>query len=363
MIKFLDLKKINAAYEEEIIDAIKRVVNSGRYILGEELKAFEDEFAAYCGVKHCIGVANGLDALTLIINAYEFEKNAEIIVPANTYIATILAVSNNNLKPILVEPDIRTYNIDPAKTEQAITDNTRAVIPVHLYGQAAPMREINEIADKHNLVVIEDAAQAHGAVYQGAKTGNLSHAGGFSFYPGKNLGALGDGGAITTNNSALAEKLYTLRNYGSNIKYQNLYKGVNSRLDDIQAAVLRVKLRYLDMDNERRRSIAAYYADNITNDGIILPETNDSKAHVYHLYVIRTEKRENLQKYLAENNIETMIHYPIPPHKQEAYREWDGFNYKITEKIHSQVLSIQISPVMEDFEVEKVVELLNNYDG
>ncbi|OGI00446.1 MAG: aminotransferase [Candidatus Melainabacteria bacterium GWF2_37_15] len=362
MLNFSDLKKLNVKYQSEINEAIKKVAESGWYILGREVEAFEEEFAEYCGVKHCIGVGNGLEALSLIIKGYEFKESDEVIVPANTYIASILAVSTSGLTPVFVEPDINTYNIDPEKIEEKITEKTKIIMAVHLYGQAAKMDKINEIAKKHNLKVIEDTAQAHGAVFEGKRAGNLSDAAGFSFYPTKNLGALGDGGAITTNDDELARKVRILRNYGSKIKYVNLLKGTNSRLDEVQAAILRVKLKYLDEDNQRRRKIARYYLENITNEKIILPQIKDESPHVWHLFVIRTEKRDELQEYLKNNGIQTLVHYPIPPHKQEAYKEYNHLTLPITEKIHREVLSIPISPVMEDWQVKKVVEIINSYD-
>lgn len=361
MIKFLDLKKINEQYRTEIYEAIKRVLDSGWYLLGRENEEFCKEFARYCGTKHCIGVANGLDALILIIKAYGFGKGDEIIVPANTYIASILAISANGAIPILVEPDINTYNINPEKIEEKITKNTKAILVVHLYGQAAEMDKINGLAKKYNLKVIEDSAQAQGAVYNGTKTGNLGDVSGFSFYPGKNLGCLGDGGAITTNDDELAKKIKALRNYGSHIKYENIYKGVNSRLDEIQAAVLRVKLRYLDKDNQRRREIAQHYRKNIKNFAITLPEVQNEESHVWHIFAISIENRDKLQQYLKDNGIQTLIHYPIAPHKQEAYKEWNNLSYPITEQIHREILSLPISPVMEKDEVEKIVEVINNY--
>ncbi len=361
MIKFLDLKAINEQYRFEIDEAIKRVLDSGWYLLGKEVEAFEQEFAQYCNTKHAIGVANGLDALSLIIRAYDFPSGSEIIVPANTYIASILSISANNLKPRLVKPDINTYNIDVGAIEQEINDKTVAIMPVHLYGQTCDMDKINELAKKYNLKVIEDSAQAHGAYYNEKRAGNLGDASAFSFYPGKNLGCLGDGGAITTNNDKLAEKLRALRNYGSHVKYENLFKGTNSRLDEVQAAVLRVKLRYLDKDNEKRRQISKIYRENIKNPKIILRNVNNEDSHVWHLFVVRTENRDNLQKHLADKGIQSMIHYPIPPHKQKAYSEWNGLSMPITEKIHREVLSIPISPVMSDEEVSIVIEVLNAY--
>jgi len=361
MVKFLDLHKINEQYRTEIDDAIKRVLDSGWYLLGKEDETFELNFAKFCEVNHAIGVANGLDALNLIIKAYGFKDRDEIIVPANTYIASILAISQNGCTPVLVEPDINTYNINPDLIEEKITSKTKAIMVVHLYGQAVEMEKVWALAKKYNLKVIEDSAQAHGAIYKSKRTGNLGDASGFSFYPGKNLGCLGDGGAITTNDDELAKKLRALKNYGSHIKYQNLYKGFNSRLDEIHAAVLDVKLKGLDEDNQKRRKIVKYYLENIKNPKITLPKFYDEKAHVWHVFVVRSENREELQKYLADNGIQTLIHYPVPPHKQPAYSEWNNLSYPITEKIHAEVLSLPLSPVMTEEEAEKVVEVINNY--
>jgi dTDP-4-amino-4,6-dideoxygalactose transaminase len=361
MIKFLDLYKINEQYRNEINYAVERVLDSGWYLLGKENEVFSKSFADFCGAKYCVPVANGLDALNLIIKAYGFGKNDEIIVPANTYIASILAIWQNSCTPVLVEPDIHTYNIDSNLIEEKITKNTKAIMPVHLYGQVCDMERICDLAAKYNLKIIEDSAQAHGAMYQCKYTGNLGDASGFSFYPGKNLGALGDGGAVTTNDRELYEKVKTLSNYGSQIKYHNLYKGINSRLDEIQAAVLNVKLKYLDNDNGKRRRIAKLYRENIKNSRITLPSVKDENTHVWHLFVIRAERRDELQKYLADNDIQTLIHYPIPPHKQKACEEWNNLSFPITEKIHNEVLSLPISPVITDEEVKKVIDVINRY--
>lgn len=363
MIPFLDLKNINAQYREELIEACIKVIDSGWYIQGNECQEFEKEFAAYCGSKYAIGVANGLDALILIIRAYKemgiMNDGDEIIVPANTYIASILAISDNGLIPVLVEPDIKTYNIDPALIEENITAKTKAIMAVHLYGQIAAMDEINAIAKKYNLKVIEDSAQAHGAYFGDKRTGNLGDASGFSFYPGKNLGALGDGGAVTTNDEDLASTIRALGNYGSHKKYENFYKGTNSRLDEMQAAMLRVKLRHLDNEIEKRRKIANYYLENINNENIILPTVREQNNHVWHLFVVRTEKRDNLQKYLLDNGIQTLIHYPIPPHKQEAYKELKNESYAISEQIHDEVLSLPISGVQSLDDTKTIVEVIN----
>ncbi len=363
MIKFLDLHKINERFRVKIDKKIKQVIDSGWYLLGEEDKNFEQEFAKYCGVKHCIGCANGLDALNLIVKAYGFTKGDEIIVPANTYIATILAISGNGCTPVFVEPDINTYNINPDLIEEKITKNTKAIMVVHLYGQAVQMQKIWEITKRHNLKVIEDSAQAHGAFYQGKRTGNLADASGFSFYPGKNLGCMGDGGCITTNDDVLANKIRALANYGSDRKYHHIYKGTNSRLDEIQAAILSVKLPYLDGDNERRREIAKYYRENIINPKVILPKTYDEKAHVWHVFVVRVQNRSEFQQYLEQNGIQTIIHYPTAPHKQLAYKEYENLYLPITEKIHSEVISLPISPVLTDEEVKKTVEVINAWSN
>lgn len=359
MIKFLDLYQINQRYREEIDERIKKVLDSGWYILGEQGKVFEKNFADFCGVKHCIGCANGLDALNLIIKAYGFKAGDEIIVPANTYIASILAISQNGCTPVLVEPDIHTYNINPDLIEEKITSNTKAIMVVHLYGQAAEMEKILQIAKKYNLKVIEDSAQAHGAYFKGKRIGNLGDASGFSFYPGKNLGCLGDGGCVTTNDDDLAYKIRAIANYGSDYKYHHIFKGTNSRLDEIQAAILDVKLKYLDEDNQRRREISKFYRANIKNEKIILPEVSDEESHVWHLFVVRTDDRKKLEKHLNDNGIQTNIHYPTPPHKQECYKEWGKMLFPVTEKIHNEVLSLPISPVMTNDEISKVVEVLN----
>lgn len=365
MIKFLDLYKINQNHKEALKQAFDRVVDSGWYIMGSELKQFEQKFAEYCGTSHAIGVANGLDALVLIIRAYKelgyFKDGDEVIVPANTYIATILAISANNLIPVFVEPDVCSFNIDPVLIEENISSKTKAILVVHLYGQLCDMAAINKIARRHGLKVIEDCAQAHGAVLNGCRAGNWGDAAGFSFYPGKNLGALGDAGAVTTNDDKLASTIKALLNYGSHIKYQNEFKGLNSRLDELQAALLLVKLSSLDMETSYRRRVANCYLSSITNPRIVLPEVLDPHSHVWHLFVIRTENRDELQKYLFDKNIQTVIHYPIPPHKQKAYNEYSNLSLPITERIHETVLSLPISPVLEDTEVECIINALNQY--
>ncbi|WP_257938860.1 aminotransferase, DegT/DnrJ/EryC1/StrS family [Campylobacter lari] len=360
MINFLDLHKINARFEDEIKDKINEVINSGWYILGKQCVNFETNFAKYCGVKHCIGVANGLDALRIIIKAYEFSKDDEIIVPANTYIASILAITDNLCKPVLIEPDINTYNINAKSIEEKITNKTKAIMVVHLYGQVCNMEPIYALAKKYNLKIIEDCAQAHGANFKGKKVGSLGDAAGFSFYPGKNLGALGDAGCITTNDDLLASKIRALANYGSHKKYENLYAGLNSRLDELQAGVLDIKLKHLDSDNQKRKEIADFYMKNIKNENIILPKIDID--HVWHLFVIRTKFRDKLQKYLNENNIQTIIHYPIPPHKQECYKDFNNLSLPITEQIHNEVLSLPISPVITQDEIKQVVEVINDWE-
>lgn len=361
MIKFLDLYQINERYRGEIDAAVKRVLDSGWYIQGSENDKFSQNFAAFCGVKYALGVANGLDALNLIIKAYGFGEGDEIIVPANTFIATLLAVSENGCTPVLVEPDENTFNINPDLIEAAITPKTKAIMVVHLYGQAVEMQKILELAKKYNLKVIEDAAQAHGAEYNGQRTGNLGDAAGFSFYPGKNLGAIGDGGMITTNDEDLYKKVKAIACYGSDRKYHHIYKGFNSRLDELQAAILDVKLKYLEKDNHRRQEIARYYRDNIKNPRVILPKTYDEKAHVWHVFVVRVENREKFQSYLEQNGVQTVIHYPTAPHQQEAYRELSVLSLSISENLHEEVISLPISPVMSDEEVKKVVEIVNEY--
>jgi len=365
MIKFLDLQKINAVYQESFQEKLKLVLDKGWFILGDEVQSFETNFANYCGTKYCIGVGNGLDALVLIFKGYiqlgKLQKGDEVIVPANTYIASILAILQTDLIPVLVEPRLETYNINPDLIADKITSKTKAILAVHLYGQLAEMEKINAIAKEHNLLVIEDAAQAHGAISNHLRAGNLSDAAAFSFYPGKNLGALGDAGAITTNDESLANILYSLRNYGSEKKYHNEFIGTNSRLDELQAAFLNVKLPHLDSDNEKRKAIAKRYLSEIKNDKIILPTWDLSDNHVFHLFVIRTNNREEFQNYLSENEIETMIHYPIPPHKQKAFATWNFLSFPITEQIHNEVLSLPISPIMTAEEVDFVIETINNY--
>ena len=365
MIPFLDIKNLNAQYEKELLKACSNVINSGWYVRGNECNNFEKEFSKYCGTKYTIGVANGLDALSLILKAYKelkiIKDGDQVIVPSNTYIASILAIFQNNLVPVLVEPDINTYLINPSKIVQKITKKTKVIMPVHLYGQTCEMNQINKIAKNYNLKIIEDSAQAHGAYYGKKKAGNLGDASAFSFYPGKNLGALGDGGAVTTNNRNLAKIIKVLSNYGSHKKYENIYKGINSRLDEIQAAMLRVKLRYLDKETKKRCLIANYYLEKIKNKNIILPKFRNKDNHVWHLFVIRTKKRDELERYLLKNGIQTLIHYPIPPHKQSAFKEWNKKSLPITEKIHKEFLSLPISSIQKIQQTKKIVDSLNNW--
>lgn len=372
MIKFLDLKAINDSFEPELFQSIKKVLDSGWYLLGNEIKVFEKEYASYIGTRHCIGVANGLDALRIVLKAYielgVMKEGDEIIVPANTYIATILAITDNRLTPVLVEPDLNTYNLDPFLIEEKITVRTKGIMLVHLYGQNAMHPEIQRLVNQYNLKLVEDNAQAAGTYYGEKRTGSLGHAAGNSFYPGKNLGALGDAGAVTTNDDELADVVRTIANYGSKIKYQNLYQGLNSRLDEIQATILRTKLVRLDKDNQRRRDIAQYYCENIINPDIKLPfdfhESSiiDNESYNGHVFIICHPERDQLQKYLTDNGIQTLIHYPIPPHKQLAYKEWNNLSFPITERIHKEVLSLPISPVMKDEDVKFIVNSLNQFN-
>ncbi|WP_233955667.1 DegT/DnrJ/EryC1/StrS family aminotransferase [Pectobacterium versatile] len=370
MISFLDLKEVNAQYEGELKDSFSRVLKSGWYIAGNELSEFEKQFSVYCGTKHAIGVANGLDALILTLRAWKelgkLKKGDEVIVQANTYIASVLAITENDLVPVLVEPNPVTYNLLPDTIRKAITPKTKAILPVHLYGQINPMDEIIAIAQEHKLLVLEDCAQAHGAMLNGKKVGGWGDAAGFSFYPGKNLGALGDAGAITTDDDELADALKALRNYGSHKKYENFYQGVNSRLDELQAALLTVKLKYLDETNQRRQEIAKAYCTGITNKFISLPFFPESVCeHVWHLFVIQCDNRDKLQKFLSEKGVQTLIHYPTPPHLQQAYRELglrEG-SLPITESIHNKVLSLPMGPTLSDTEVQTIITALNEYLG
>jgi dTDP-4-amino-4,6-dideoxygalactose transaminase len=366
MIKVLDLQQINNRHRQEYMQALEAVLDSGWFIMGTRLQQFEQEFAAFCGTKHCIGVANGLDALILIMEAYRemglFAEGDEVIVPGNTYIASILAIFRAGLKPVLVEPDNHTFLLDPDAIEAHITPRTRAIMPVHLYGRLCDMPAINAIAQKHGLKVIEDSAQSQGAMLNGKRSGALGDASGFSFYPGKNLGALGDAGAITTNDEALAAVLSAIRNYGSEKKYYNKYKGLNSRLDELQAAFLSVKLKGLDTSNERRRAIAAMYGAGIRNPLITLPSAPPLReSHIWHVYVVRVADRDRFQQYLADAGVQTVIHYPVPPTQQEGYPELQGLQLPLTEAIHREVISLPISEVMPDEDVQEVIRIINAY--
>ena len=366
MIKFLDLQKINKQYEQELKEAANRVIDSGWYLMGKELETFEQNYASFCGTKHALGVANGLDALRLIFKAYielgVMKKGDEVIVPANTYIASVLAISDNDLIPVFVEPNSITYNLDSSKIEEAITNKTKAILTVHLYGQNSIDQQMLAICEKHQLKLVEDSAQSHGAIWNGKVMGSIGDAAGHSFYPGKNLGALGDAGAVTTNDESLAKMIEALRNYGSLKKYENLYQGLNSRLDEIQAAFLNVKLKYIQKDILERRSVAKYYLKNIKNAEIILPEVLNEEGHVWHLFVIRTSKRDELQKYMNDNGVQTLIHYPIPPHKQEAYAAYNHLSFPTTEKIHAEVISLPMSSIITDVQIKFVVKILNQFN-
>ena len=362
-VRFLDLKPAYAELRDELDAAYRRVMESGWFIMGEEWRAFESDFASYCGVEHCVGVGNGLDALHLILRAMGIGDGDEVIVPANTYIATWLAVSYAGATPVPVEPNDRTYNLDAERIEAAITEGTRAIIAVHLYGQPAEMDPINEIASRYGIKVIEDAAQAQGASYHGRKTGSLADVAGFSFYPGKNLGAMGDAGAITTDDAELAERIRVLSNYGSKTKYKNEVKGFNSRLDELQAAFLRVKLRRLDEWNERRKSRVLSYQQELRSAPVVLPFVPAGVDPVWHQFVIRSKRRDDLQEYLKQEGVETLIHYPIPPHLQRAYQEMgvrEG-SFPISEAIHKEVLSLPIGPHLSDREVEYVAASVRSF--
>lgn len=383
MIKFLDLQKVNFQYSSELYEAMVRVINSGWYLSGDEVKNFENNYANFIGTKHCIGVANGLDALRLILKAYMvmgvLDEGDEVIVPANTYIATILAITDNRLKPVFVEPDVNTYQIDDNLIEKAITRKTKAIMLVHLYGQCAYTDKIGMLCQKYKLKLIEDNAQAHGCIctqrscdedvtdqvtpfdFSGERTGSLGDSAGHSFYPGKNLGCLGDGGAVTTNDDELAGLVRALANYGSTQKYVFDYQGLNSRLDEVQAAVLNVKLKYLDTDTQKRREVAKYYITNIKHPDIVLPKVADWNAHVFHIFPILTPRRNELQQYLFDNEIQTMIHYPIPPHLQKCYSEWNRLQLPVTEQIHLEELSLPISPVVTEDEMKKIVDTINKF--
>lgn len=372
MIPFLDLKAINQQHRQALIDAATRVIDSGWYVLGQEVKAFEQEFASYCGTQHCVGMANGLDALVLTLRAWKelgkLKEGDEVIVPANTYIASILAITENRLKPVLVEPDARSYNLCPLKVRQAITPNTKAIVAVHLYGQLAPMSAIMELADEHDLLVLEDSAQAHGAMIDDKRAGNWGHASGFSFYPGKNLGALGDAGAMTTNDGELAQTVRALGNYGSHKKYENLYQGLNSRLDEMQAALLRVKLQHLDAETLVRQQIAVAYAQGIKNPILRKPIGSDVtvvslRHHVFHLFVLRVKSRAAFQAHLKAVGIDSLIHYPIPPHQQQAYQAFNQLSLPVTEAIHQEVVSLPMGPTMTTAQVQQVIDVCNSYSA
>ncbi|MBX2827493.1 MAG: DegT/DnrJ/EryC1/StrS family aminotransferase [Flavobacteriaceae bacterium] len=365
-VPFLDLHKINARYDVEFQEVFKNFLDSGYYILGDQVRTFETEFAKYCGTNYCVGVANGLDALRLILEAYiqlgKMSKGDEVLVASNTYIATILGIKQAGLTPVLVESETSRYSFNVTDLQQHLSSKTKAIMPVHLYGQLAPMEAIRQFAKDNDLMVIEDAAQAHGACDEnGKRAGNLGDAAGFSFYPTKNLGALGDGGAVTTNNEALAELVAKLRNYGFSQRYVSDWVGVNSRLDEVQAALLNVKLKDLDSDNEARRTIAKKYLAEINNELITLPEYEGGKDHIFHLFVVRVTDRDHFKSYLNENEIGHLVHYPIPPHKQKALSELSHLQFPITEAIHDTIVSIPISPVMTDDQVNKIITVLNRY--
>ncbi|GAB4028417.1 DegT/DnrJ/EryC1/StrS family aminotransferase [Spirosoma gilvum] len=361
MISFLDLKRVNKPYELAIQAATDRVLKSGWYILGREVAAFEATFAAYCQTTYCIGVANGLDALTLVLKAWDFPKESEVIVASNAYIASVLSITLAGLTPVLVEPNPHTYLLDPDRVEAAITAKTRAILPVHLYGRCCDMLPIQKLAERYGLKILEDAAQAHGATYGMKRAGNLGDAAGWSFYPSKNLGALGDAGAITTNDQVLAERLRALRNYGSAQKYVNDYQGHNSRLDELQAAILSAKLPQLDGDNDRRRALARQYLTGIRNPDILLPPADQIGQDVWHLFVIRHPHRGELQTYLRERGISTDVHYPIPPHKQRAYESYGNLSFPISEQLHQEVLSLPLNPSLTDEEVAYIIDTINQF--
>ena len=365
-IPFLSLKDVTDKYSDEIHEAALRVIDSGWYLQGAENKKFEEDYAGYIGTKHCVGVANGLDALILIFRAYielgVLKRGDEVIVPANTYIATILAITENGLVPVLVEPDINTLQIDDALIEEKITPKTKAICIVHLYGQCAYTEKIGELCKKHKLKLIEDNAQAHGCIFNGTKTGALGDAAGHSFYPGKNLGALGDAGAVTTDDGALAAAVRSLANYGSQRKYVFQYCGRNSRLDEMQAAILDVKLHHLDEDVALRKAVARRYIEGIKNPKVTLPKITDWNRHVFHIFPVLCGRRDEFQKYLAEKGIGTNIHYPIPPHKQECYKEWNGLSFPITERIHAQELSLPMSQCLMDKQVKHVIDAVNSWE-
>ena len=370
MIPFLDLKAINRSHRDDLISAATRVIDSGWYVLGEEVKSFETEFASYCGTNHCVGMANGLDALILTLRAWKemgrLREGDEVIVPANTYIASILAITENRLVPVLVEPDPQTYNLNAKAIQAKLSSKTRAVLAVHLYGKLAPMASIMALAEENGLLVLEDSAQAHGAAFDGRRAGAWGHASGFSFYPGKNLGALGDGGAVTTDDPELASLIKALGNYGSQKKYVHSHLGMNSRLDEIQAAFLRVKLRHLDAETLVRRNIAMAYAQGIVNPSLQLPVAANASVetladHAFHLFVVRSRHRSEFQAHLKAAGVDTLIHYPTPPHHQDAYRDYVDLNLPVTEAIHREVVSLPIGPTMSSSEVSRVIEAANSF--
>lgn len=367
-VKFLDLSAAYSELKTEIDDAVRKVLENGWYILGENVEQFEMEFAEYCGSKYCVSVGSGLSALELILKAYQIGPGDEVIVPANTYIATVLAVNNVGAQPVFVEPNSKTYNIEPTKIEAAVTKRTKAVIAVHLYGQTADIQGIKPICERYNLKLIEDAAQAHGAEHFGKKAGSLGDAAGFSFYPSKNLGACGDGGAITTNDESIAEYVRVARNYGSERKYYNSIKGTNSRLDEIQAAILRVKLKYLDQWNARRNKIAQYYIEHMNpnyKEDFILPQCSEGNEHVWHLFVVRANKRDELIKYLNAHSIGCLIHYPVPPYSQAAYKEINHISerFPLTNKLSNEIVSLPMGPHLTQQQVEYVCCVMNNFIG
>ena len=366
MIPFIDIHAINARFEKSFKNQFQDFLDSGYYVLGNQVSAFESRFADYCETQYCIGVGNGLDALRLILEGYKvldkLKPGDEVIVASNTYIATIIAIKQAGLKPVLVEVENQTFNFDISALKQAISPSTKAIMPVHLYGQIAPMEAIYSISKSHDLLIIEDAAQAHGATHtNGKRAGNLGHAAGFSFYPTKNLGALGDAGAVTTSDASLATAIKKLRNYGSSSKYVNEFLGVNSRLDEIQASFLSVKLPVLDSDNSERRDIARAYIKGIANPKVVLPACDGSKNHVFHLFVVQVATRDHFQDYLKNKGIGTLIHYQIPPHHQQALKEFATLQFPVSEKIHQQVISLPMSPVMTQAQIEKVINVVNAY--
>lgn len=365
MIPYLDLKKINAPYESVVIEKTKDLLASGWYIMGKQLEYFENQFADYCGTKHAIGVGNGLDALVLILKAYKelgkLKDGDQILVPANTYIASVLAILSAGLSPKLVDTNLQNYNLDLDRVKNAIEPATKGVLAVHLYGQVTDGQLLKEFCETNNLLLIEDAAQAHGAKDGNLRAGAIGHAAGFSFYPGKNLGCLGDGGAITTNDDELATCIRALRNYGSEKKYYNIYKGTNSRLDELQAAVLSEKLKNLDTDNKRRRTVARRFLDEIKNDKVVLPDWDGSDNHSFHIFAVRIKDRKHFQSYLQENGIQTLIHYPVPVHRQDCMTEFAHLDLPVTEQIHHEILSLPCHQMLTDKEIDYIINVINQY--